>query len=122
MLIENSKLRTENSCDAEPRPIEVSAPTFRASAGRMERGAREVEAAIGADRGAHPEAFAVRPDGALDVAEIVLEGADGDSEFVAEVVKHPLLVTEALDDLLPPGEPHVAPSDPPRSMKPVRIA
>ena len=43
-------------------------------------------------------------DAAPDVREIVLEGADLDGEFVAEIVKHPLPIAETLDDLLSAGE------------------
>ena len=70
----------------------------------MKSGAREVESTVGADGGSNPETFAVRPDAALDVGQIFLEGTDGDSEFVAEVIKHPLPIAEALDDLLSTGE------------------
>jgi hypothetical protein len=70
----------------------------------VERGARELKTAVHADRRSNPKPFVIGPDGALDVAEIVLEGADGDRELVAEVVKHPLSLAEALDDLLATGE------------------
>jgi len=46
----------------------------------------------------------IGPDAALNVAKIVLEGADRDRELVPEVVKHPLSLAETLDDLLAAGE------------------
>ncbi len=66
----------------------------------MERPARELKAAVGADGGSHSEAVAVRSDASFDVAEVILQGAHFDREFVAEIVKHPLLIAETLDDLL----------------------
>ena len=55
----------------------------------MKRSTRELKTTVGADGRSYVEAFAVGPDASLDVAEIVLEGADLDGEFVAEIVKHP---------------------------------
>jgi hypothetical protein len=52
------------------------------------------------------EAFVIGLHAALDVTEIVLEGADSDREFVAENVKGPLLGPQFLNDLLPAGTDH----------------
>ncbi len=69
----------------------------------MQRLTREHETAVGAHRRPHLKAFPVRLDAALDVAEIVLEGADGHGELVTEVVEKPLFFVEALNDLLTTG-------------------
>ncbi len=42
-------------------------------------------------------------DAALDVRQIVLEGAYLDGELVAEVIEGPLLLSKKSDDLLTPG-------------------
>ena len=43
------------------------------------------------------------PDAAVDVRQILLEGADRDRELAAEIVEDPLVITQALDDLLAAG-------------------
>jgi len=92
------------SLDPQPRPIKATAAAFRAPAGWVESLAREREPAVGADGGTHSETFAVGLDASLDVAEVVLEGAHGDGELVAKVIEEPLLITQALKDLLATGE------------------
>ena len=98
------KLRIENSCDGEPRAVEVSASAFGASSRWVEGLARELEAAVGADGGAHSEAFAIGFGASLDVTEIVLEGTDLDGQFVAKFIEDPFLLTQAPNDLLATGE------------------
>ena len=76
---------------------------LRASSGWVERLARELETAVGADRRPHPKPLVIDLDAALDVREIVLEGADLDGELVAEIVEGPLVLSKEADDLLASG-------------------
>jgi len=61
---------------------------------------REPETAVRADRGTHAQELSIGPDAASDVAEVVLEGTDGDRELVAEVVERPLRLAEQPNDFL----------------------
>ena len=65
------------------------------------------------------EAFVVGFHGALDVTEIVLEGADLDGELVAKIVERQLLLPEPLNDLLPTGSGHNPASIGGSAVKPV---
>ena len=92
-----------SSTNPDPRSIEVSASAFRTPPWRMQRFAGEREAAVGADRRSDSKPFAIGLDAALDVSQIVLEGADLDDEFVAESVKDPFVEPQKVDDFLTTG-------------------
>ncbi len=53
--------------------------------------------------GLHPKPLVIGLDAALDVGEIVLEGADLDGELVTEIVEGPLPLSKELVDFLSAG-------------------
>jgi hypothetical protein len=77
--------------------------TARASAGRVERLARQPETAVGTDSGADAEAAPLGSHAAPDVAEIFFEGINRQREMLAKLVEGPLPLSEQPGDLLAAG-------------------
>ena len=75
----------------------------------MESGALEVKIARIAARRCDDQVLPTRPDTAFNVAEVLLEDLDRQTEIMAEIVELPLIRRQPFDNLLTPGPFHLAP-------------
>jgi len=91
---------TSRGLNVKPRTGDATVSARRASTRRMKCGALEDEVARLTPWSRDDEALPGRADAALNVFEILLENADGQTELAPQVIKVPLALTEEFENLL----------------------